>query len=163
MRQAHAEIGRELGMTEKQTVLLENGDVMEIANGEARKTTERVSANYVMIDGKGIGDVGAQIIMDRQIMAENGMLAVLFTVDSKTKKLIRDPEIISRGFIYMQESQEIVNEMVALSKKAYAEAQERLPHGKRGEIKGHIRSCLDRFTHRKIERRPLILPVIIEV
>lgn len=163
MRQAHAEIGRELGMTENNTIVIENGDVLEIANGEARKTSERVTANYIMIDGKGVGDVGAQIIMDRQIMSENGVLAVLFTLDTKTKKLIRDPEVISRGFIYMKESQEIINETVVVSKKAYEEAMTKMPNGKRGEIKAYIRGSLDRFSHRKIERNPLVLPILIEV
>lgn len=163
MRQAHAEIGRELGMAERNTIILENGDVMAASRGEVHKTNEKVSANYIMIDGKGVGDVGAQIIMDRQIMAENGVLVVLFTADSKTKKLIRDPEVISRGFIYMKESQEIVNETIVVSKKAYGEAIERMPKGRRGEIKAFIRGGLDRFSHRKIERHPLILPIIVEI
>lgn len=163
MRQAHAEIGRELGMAENRTLILENGDVMEIVKGEARKTHEKVSANYIMIDGKGIGDVGAQIIMDRQVMAENGVLVVLFTADAKTKKLVRDPEVISRGFIYMKEAQEIVNETIGVSKKAYQDAMERMPQARRGEIKAFIRGCLDRFSHRKIERHPLILPIMVEV
>lgn len=163
MRQAHAEIGRELGLPEKNIVMLENGDVMEMSNNECRKASARVSSNYIMIDGKGIGDVGAQIIMDRQIMSENGVLIVLFTTDSKTKKLIREPEVVSRGFIYMKESQEIVNEIIAVSKNAYTEALSRAPQGKRGEIKAHIRSVLDKFSHKKIERHPLILPIIIDV
>lgn len=163
MRQAHAEIGRSLGMAEKNTVLLENGDVMLVSKGEVTKTSEKVSSNYVMIDGKGVGDVGAQIIMDRQIMAENGVLIVLFTADAQTKKLIRTPEVVSRGFIYMKEAQDIVNETIAVSKTAYDEAVERMPAGKRGEVKAYIRGVLDRFSHRKIERHPLILPIIVEI
>lgn len=163
MRQAHAGLGRELGLYEKNTIILENGDVMEIIGGEAHKTHEKVNANYIMIDGKGIGDVGAQVIMDRQIMSENGMMVVLFTVDSKTKKLVRDPDIISRGFIYMKESQEIMKEATGVAKNAYYEAIERMPGGRRGEIKAFIRGSLDRFSHKKIERNPLVLPVIAEV
>lgn len=163
MRQAHASIGRELGLHEKNTIILENGDVMEIVGGETHKTHEKVNANYIMIDGKGIGDVGAQVIMDRQIMAENGMMVVLFTVDAKTKKLLKDPDIISRGFIYMKESQEIMKEAMQVAKNAYGEAIERMPQGRRGEIKAFIRGSLDRFSHKKIERNPLVLPVIAEV
>lgn len=160
MRQAHAEIGRELGMPEKNTLILENGSVLEVGGGEVKKMHEAVPANYIMIDGKGIGDVGAQIIMDRQIMSENGVLVVLFT-SSPAKKLLRDPEVISRGFIYMKESQELVNELVATSKKAFEESLVKTS-GKRGEMKSYIRGCLDRFSHRKIERHPLILPIIVE-
>lgn len=163
MRQAHASIGRELGMPEKNVIIVENGDVMEVFGGEAHKTHEKVSANYIMIDGKGIGDVGAQVIMDRQTMAENGMMVVLFAVDAKTKKLIKDPDIISRGFIYMKESQEITKEAIAVARKAYEEAVVRMPQGGRGEIKAFIRGSLDRFSHKKLERHPLVLPVISEV
>lgn len=162
MRHAHADIGREVGIPDKNILILENGDVMEVSNGEAVKTHEKVSANYVMIDGKGVGDVGAQVIMDRQIMSENGVLVVLLTADGKTKKLIRDPEIISRGFIYMKESQEIMKEAIEVARRAYTEAIERMPQGKRGELKAYIRGCLDRFSHKKIERNPLILPIIVE-
>ncbi len=163
MRQAHAEIGRGLSIPEKNIFVVENGDVLEVCRGEVRKSHEKISANYVMIDGKGIGDVGALIIMDRQVMAENGVLVVLFTTDAKTRKLIRTPEVISRGFIYMKESQEIVNEIIMTSKSAYEEALLRMPQGKRGEMKAYIRGCLDRFSHRKIERNPLILPIIVEI
>lgn len=163
MRQAHAEIGRELGMAEHNTVIIENGDVLELSRDEVRKTPEKVSANYIMIDGKGVGDVGAQIIMDRQIMAENGVLVILFTVDAKTKKLLRDPEVISRGFIYMKESQEIVNETIKVARGAYESALERMPQGKRGEIKACIRGQIDKFVHRKIERHPLVLPIVVDI
>lgn len=163
MRHAHAEIGHEMNMDAAHTILIENGDVLEVVKGEARKTGEKVSANYIMIDGKGVGDVGAQIIMDRQVMAENGMLVVLFTVDEKTKKLVREPEVISRGFVYMKESEEIVRETVSVSKKAYDEAVTRMPQWKRGDIKAFIRGSLDRFSHRRIERNPLILPIIVEI
>lgn len=163
MRQAHAELGRTMGMAEKNTLIVENGQVIEIVRGELRKTDETVPANYIMIDGKGIGDVGAQIIMDRQIMSENGVLVALFTIDVKTKKLTRDPEIISRGFIYMKVSQEIIDELIRVAKKSYEEAVSRMPRGRRGEIKAYIRGCLDRFSHKKIERRPLVLPIIVEI
>ncbi len=163
MRQAHAEIGRELGIAEKNVMVIENGDVLEINKGEIHKGHKKVSANYIMIDGKGIGDIGAQVIMDRQIMSENGVLMVLFTADQKTRKLLRDPEVISRGFIYMKESMEIIKEVTSISKKAYEEAISKMPQGKRGEIKAYIRGCVDRFSHRKIERHPLILPVIVEI
>ena len=88
---------------------------------------------------------------------------VLFTADQKTRKLLRDPEVISRGFIYMKESMEIIKEVTSISKKAYEEAISKMPQGKRGEIKAYIRGCVDRFSHRKIERHPLILPVIVEI
>lgn len=161
MRHAHGELGRQMGMNEKQIVILENGDVMEVEKSEARKTKEKVSAHYVMIDGKGIGDVGAQIIMDRQIMAENGVLIVLFNIEPKTRNLLQNPDVITRGFIYMKESKELILEIIDIAKKSYKELITKKPGAKRGELKAHIRGALDRYAHRKIERHPLILPVFV--
>lgn len=161
MRQAHGELGKQMGMSEKQIIILENGDVMEIERGEAKKIKEKVSAHYVMIDGKGIGDVGAQIIMDRQIMAENGVLVVLYHVNPQTKDLLQEPDVVTRGFIYMKESQELIKEIINLAKKAYKECISRNPSVKRGELKAYVRGALDRYTHQKIERHPLVLPVFV--
>lgn len=161
MRQAHGELGKSMGMLDKQIIILENGDILEVERGEARKTREKVSAHYVMIDGKGIGDVGAQIIMDRQIMAENGVLIVLYHVDPKTKGLLGEPDVITRGFIYMRESKELISEIIRLAGKAYKECVTKKPGVKRGELKAYIRGVLDRYTHQKIERHPLVLPVFV--
>lgn len=163
MRKAHAEIGNELGMPEKQTVVVENGAILEIMNGEMRVSKQTAIVNYIMIDGKGVGDIGAQIIMERQVMSENGVLAVLFTVKADTKALVRDPEVITRGFIYMSESEEIVKEAVSAARRSYEEITARMKEWKRGDIKNFVRGALDRFTHKKIDRHPLILPIIIEV
>lgn len=166
MRMAHGELGRQLGMPEKNAVIMENGSILEIEAGkanipEAHLLREKVQAHYVMIDGKGIGDAGAQIIMDRQIMAENGVLIVLFHVDPKSRKLLADPDVISRGFVYMKEAQEITRELIALAKKSFYEMLQRNPKAKRGDTKKFIRGALDRYAHRKIDRQPLILPVFV--
>ncbi|PIQ77290.1 ribonuclease J [Candidatus Peregrinibacteria bacterium CG11_big_fil_rev_8_21_14_0_20_46_8] len=162
MRQAHAEIGQKLGMPKTHTILLENGDIFHAHKGAAEKSKDKVSANYIMIDGKGIGDVGEQIIMDRQTMAENGFMVVLFTVHKKSRRLQRDPELVSRGFIHMKEAPELVKEIVTVARKHYDEAVRQMPGARRGEIKAYIRSCLDRFSHKKIERHPLIIPIVVE-
>lgn len=166
MRIAHGELGRQLGMSEKNALILENGSILEIEQIKAGQTEahvlrEKVQTHYVMIDGKGIGDAGAQIIMDRQIMAENGVLIVLFHVEPKSRKLLADPDVISRGFVYMKEAQEITKEMIALAKKSYYEIIQRNPKAGRGDVKKFIRGALDRYSHRKIDRQPLILPVFV--
>ena len=163
MRIGHGEIGRELGMKEPNIKILENGSILEIERGEARISREKASVNYIIVDGKGVGDVGAQILMDRQIMSENGVLVVLITVDEKTKKIVYDPEIISRGFIYMEQSAAIIKEIVGLARKAYTEITERDRRAERGDVKKYVRGALDRFTHKKLDRHPLILPVIAEI
>jgi ribonuclease J len=159
MRTGHAAIGESMGIPREDNIIIENGDVLEIKSGKARKTNETVPANYVMIDGKGVGDVGAQMIMDRKLMADNGVLIVTFNVDPKTKRLTNNPEVDSRGFIHMKESQGVIKELISLAKKAYEEFITQKPRAKRGDVKLHIRSVLDRYSQKKLERTPLILPV----
>ncbi|MEK7528867.1 MAG: ribonuclease J [Patescibacteria group bacterium] len=164
MRMGHGEIGRELGMKDNQIQILENGSILEIdKSGAVYISKERAQTNYIMIDGKGVSDTGSQIIMDRQIMAGNGVLIILITVNPKTKKIIGTPDIISRGFVYISESDAVAQELVVLAKKAYTDILSRDPSVKRGDVKKYIRGVLDRFTHRKLDRHPLILPVIAEL
>lgn len=163
MRQAHNELANIVGVAKQNGIMIENGDVIEFRNGEARVTGEKVPTNYVLVDGLGRGDVGAQVILDRQSMSENGVLVVLLSIDGKSKKLLRDPDIISRGFIYMSESDEIMNKVAKEAKDILVKTLSRHPDIKRGELKNDLRVGLEKFTHRLIERRPLILPVIAEL
>lgn len=163
MRSAHAQIAQELGMTPDRTLLVNNGDVLAMNRGVAHKTKEKVPSNYIMVDGIGVGDLGAQVLMERQIMAENGILVILFKVDGKSGKLVGAPDVISRGFIYMRLSAEVIEEVTKLSTLAYAEIKKRDPKAKRKDVKNYIRSRLDRHVHNKLEKRPLVLPVLVNV
>jgi len=89
-------------------------------------------------------------------------MIVIFTIHHKSRKLKRDPELVSRGFIHMKDAPEIANEIVRAARKNYEEAVKQLPNARRGEVKQYIRSCLDRFSHKRIERQPLIIPIIVE-
>jgi ribonuclease J len=163
MRQGHMELGFQLGMKKENGVLVENGDVIEFKNGIARITGEKISTNYVLVDGLGTGDVGTQVIMDRQTMAENGVLVVLLSLDKKTNKLLRDPDIISRGFIYMNESEEVMARVAKEAKEIFTKSMNKKSDMKRGELKNALKLNLEKSIHRMIERRPLILPVIAEL
>lgn len=160
MRQGHRDLAAVIGY---KSILVENGDVMEFRNGEGKVTGEKVQTNFIIVDGLGTGDIGTQVIADRQTMAENGVLVLLLTVDIKTKKLIRDPDMVSRGFIYMTESDEVLARLTQEAKETYNKIIAKNPGIKRGEVKSMIRAALDKTTHRTIDRRPLILPVIAEV
>lgn len=162
MRAANKRIAMSLGYTDEQAVIIENGDVLEIENNDLKRTAEKVSSNYVLVDGLGVGDIGAQVIMDRQTMAENGVLIVMIPVDEKTRKLKDKVDIISRGFIYMKEAEVLTDEMAKTAEDAYRRFTEKQGEPKRAEIKKYVRDSIDKFVHQKLERYPLILPIIIE-
>ena len=127
-----------------------------------RKSEETVETKYILIDGLGEGQLGSQVQMDREIMAQNGALVVLVYVDHKTRKLKKDPDVVSHGFIYMHESEEITREICKLAADAFRRIQEKNRGANRQDIKRYIRQTIDKFTHTKLERRPLIIPLIIE-
>ncbi len=162
MRYGSTELAQSIGYDEKHAVMIENGDVIEIENDEVRVVGEKVQNNYILVDGLGVGDIGAQVIMDRQTMAENGMLIVIIPVDEKSKKIKGEIEIISRGFIYMKESEEIIQSIKQATEQSYRGIMEKRADLKRGEIKKYIGETLDKIIHEKIERHPLILPIILE-
>lgn len=160
MRVAHKELGMELGMKEQNAAVVENGDIIEVKNGIMRVTNEKAPVNYIMVDGLGMGDIGTHIIEERLIMSENGVMVVLLTV--KGKKLVRDPEIISRGFIYMQESEKIMEHLAKTAKDTYKKIFEKKSDASQTEIKRYMRAALDKKAHELLERRPLILPILVE-
>lgn len=163
MRMAHAEIGHTLGMREENTILINNGDVLEVGEGQMSRTGEKVEANYVMVEGPEGSGVGSQVLLERQILAENGVLVLLFRVRGRSKDLIGAPDVISRGFIYMKQAPEILEKVTEIAKSAYEEIIKKDKKVKRGDVKCFISSRVNRFVQNKVEKRPLILPVIIGV
>lgn len=163
MRYGLKELAMSIGYAEKNAIIVENGGVIEVENGEAKATGEAVETKYVLIDGLGIGDIGAQVIMDRQTLAENGVLILVVSVDEKTRKIKKDVDVISRGFIYMKESEELVKSISEIARDSYSKVlDKRGVEVKRGDIKKYIKETVDKFVHQKIERHPLVLPIIIE-
>lgn len=162
MRYGTKELSLGLGYDDAHTVMVENGDVMEIENGEIITKGEKVPSNYILIDGLGVGDIGAQVIMDRQTLAENGVLIVIIPVDEKPRRLKGEVEVISRGFVYMKEGDEIVDEIKKITADSYRDILEKRSELKRAEVKKFLCETLDKFIHRKIERHPLIIPIVVE-
>ncbi len=149
------------GMAEDKIIMLQNGDVLLGEKGTVMKSDETVDTKYILIDGLGEGQVGTQVQMDREIMSQNGALIVLVYVSGKGK-LDKSPDVISRGFIYMHESEEITQEIGEIAANAFRNIQEKNPGANRKDIKKYIRQTIDKYTHAKLERRPLIIPLIVE-
>lgn len=157
----HAKLGLSLGMSSKNIFVADNGQVMEFTKGEGKLTDIRVPSDYVFVDGLGVGDVSQVVLRDRKLMAEDGMIVIIATLDSKSGKLISNPDIISRGFVYMKDNKKLIEDM---RKKSREIIQQRSVAGSTSDdIKNSIRNDLGNFIYHRIKRRPMILPVVIEV
>lgn len=162
MRVAHARLGEELGMPKENCVVVQNGDVLEVRNGDMKVSSEKVETKYILIDGKGIGDEGAQVMTDRQLMSENGILIILLHINKKTRVLKGTPDVISRGFMYQKETDKIAHEFMLRAGQAYKNVMSKNPNATRREIKNYITQSVNQLAVQQLDRSPVILPVIIE-
>jgi len=163
MRHGLARLAKErCGFKDEQIIMLQNGDVLNAEKGRAYISNEKVETKYILIDGSGEGQVGSQVQTDREIMSQNGALIVLLYISKKGNRITRTPDVVSRGFIYMHETEEITQKIIEIAKKAYETIVEKNPGANRQDIKKFVRQSIDKFTHNSLERRPLIVPFIIE-
>jgi ribonuclease J len=163
MRQAHKELAIKNGIPPQNILLTRNGGVLEFANGQAKISPQKVQANYILIDGLGQGDMGSRVLSERQALAQNGVLMTIITIDKKTKQLKEEPNILSRGFMYMHEYDQVTKELAKLIGTSYRTfIAKKSKSIDRKEIKYHIQGIAQRYVHQKLERRPLIVPIIFE-
>ena len=160
---AHSQLTKEMGIPEKDVVVAENGQIINLNQKRIFIEREKALSDYVMIDGLGIGDVGQVVLRDRQMLAEDGMFVIVVIVERQTGKVRGSPDIISRGFVYLRESKELLRD----TRKRVIEIVERAT-GTGGAvnwsyIKDEIRNKIGQFLFSRTQRRPMILPVVIEV
>ncbi|HEX2030177.1 MAG TPA: ribonuclease J [Actinomycetota bacterium] len=156
----HVRLAREVGMPPERVVLCEDGDVVEI--GEDVRVADRVQAGMILVDGLGIGDVGQAVLRDRRKLAGDGIVVVVVTADAHSGEILAGPDIITRGFVHDETSPEILEEArhrTALSLKEVAEEEVSDP----AILKQHVRRTLGRYFFEAIQRKPIIVPVIMEV
>lgn len=157
----HARLAQMVGVPAERCLLAVNGDVI-VFRDERAGIPERVEAGRVFIDGKGIGDVGEVVLKDRKHLSEDGMVVVIIAINQQTGELIYGPDIVSRGFVFEDESQEYLDEAKKIVLDLLAGMNiEAL--GDWGEVKQEVRRILRRFFNKTIERRPVILPLILEM
>lgn len=152
-----------IGFKKENIFVLDNGSQLEFQNGKATLLPKKVDTSYVMVDGLGVGDIGQVVLRDRQVLAEDGMFVITVIIDSKTKKIVGKPQVTSRGFIFVKENFDLVNatkkkveEIVA--KKTSADTAVNWDY-----VKNNIREAVGSFLYQKTQRRPMVLPVLIEV
>lgn len=162
MRSINAVSAAEIGIPRKNIFLMDNGQVAEITKDGFAITKETVPASYVMVDGLGVGDVEEVVLRDRKTLAQEGMVVVIITIDHKNSRLLKSPDIISRGFIYIKANQEILEDV----RKKIRALISRLPTYQPLEadyLKTLVRDQIGQFLYTKTKRRPMILPVVIEI
>ena len=160
-RKAQAKIAAELGIPKENIYMLQSGDVLEM-DSEKAVVTGKVPVGAILVDGLGVGDVGNVVLRDRQHLAEDGILIVALALDSYSDQLVSGPDIVSRGFVYVRESDELLDEARLLVNDAI---QGCLDKGQSdwGKLKSTIKDVLSEFVWKKTKRRPMILPIIMEV
>ena len=158
----NAKIAEAAGIEPKNILIADNGQVMEFTNRGGSLTDKKIPSDYVFVDGLGVGDVSNIVLRDRQMMSEDGMIVVIATIRAKTGQLVQNPDLISRGFIYMKENKKLVEET---RKKVRNLLKDYSPETSANDtyIKDKIRNEIGKFLFQKTERRPMVLPVIIEV
>ena len=161
MLRAHARIAQETGVPADHTLLVEDGDVVELGRGRLRKAS-KVDAGYVFVDGLGIGDVEDVVLRDRRLLAADGILVCVLSVDRQTGDLLAGPDLISRGFVYEGQAGVFYEEARA-EIRASLEGVPREELADWASMRRHVRRSLGKFVWSRTGRRPIILPVVMEV
>ncbi len=157
---AQAGIAEELGIPKDNILILRSGDVLEI-NEESAAKAGRVQAGAIMVDGLGVGDVGNIVLRDRQHLSEDGIIVVVMTLDRYSNQLLSGPDIVSRGFVYVRESEDLMEEARVLLQETIEDCIG-FKSCDWNRIKSAVKESLGNYVWKKTQRRPMILPIIME-
>ena len=158
---AHAELAQQMGIPKENTIILSSGDVLDLCEDHA-VLIGKVQAQGIMVDGLGVGDVGNIVLRDRQYLSENGLIIIVLTLEKYTNQLLAGPDIVSRGFVYVRESEYLMDE----AREVVYSALERCLDNHVTDwtkIKTEIKDSLSDYLWKKMKRNPMILPIIMEV
>lgn len=158
---AQAGIAASLGIPKENIFLLSSGDVLELCD-ESAKVVDHVHTGAILVDGLGVGDVGNIVLRDRQHLAEDGIMIVVMTLERYSNQLLAGPDIVSRGFVYVRESEDLMGEAKAIVEKAVGDCLDR-GVSDWGKLKNVIKDSLSDYIWKKTKRNPMILPIIMEV
>ncbi len=162
MQRKHAELGEATGVNPDNIFMLDIGDVIEFQGGIAR-LGGRVTAGSVMIDGLGVGDVGNIVLRDRKLLSQDGILVVVVTLSKQTGTILSGPDIISRGFVYVRESEELLEEANRIVSSTLQKLVNEENVNDWSGLKTGVRDAVSRFLYEQTRRRPMVLPIIMEV
>lgn len=157
----HANLAEEMGVAPENIFVGENGVIFELST-KAGKINGTVPAGSVMVDGAGVGDIGNVVLKDRKLLSQDGLVAAIIVVEKSTGKLITDPEILTRGFVYIKESEDLLKEACIVAKEKAA-AFEGSSRSDWANVKNSIRTALKDYLYQKTKRTPIILPIIVTI
>ncbi|PYM58724.1 MAG: ribonuclease J [Candidatus Rokuibacteriota bacterium] len=157
---AHGRLARDVGLPDERVLVIEDGQGVELTKTTAR-VLQRFPVGRVLVDGKGIGDVGTVVLRDRQLLAQDGMVVVVVTVDRGTGEIVAGPEIASRGWVYERESEGVLEEAKTVLREALAARTGEEPLA-REVLVSLLRGTLRRFINQRYERKPIVLPMVLE-
>ncbi len=160
-RMAQKGLAESMGLPKENILLMSSGDVVEVAQDHC-KVVDHVQAGAILVDGLGVGDVGNIVLRDRQNLAQNGIIIVVLTLEKYSNQLLAGPDLVSRGFVYVRESEDLMEEARQVVQDAVQDCLERHVNDW-GKIKNIIRDSLSDFLWKKMKRNPMILPIIMEV
>ena len=161
---ANAEIAEELGIPKENIILKQNGDVLELVDGKNTNSTEHVEVDEILIDGNSTGDIGDLVLKDREMLGENGIVIISCTLDKQSKQIIAGPEILTRGFIYVKESQDLLEETKKISKETIeANIDVNTNRVDYSKIKNDVREVLGKFFYKETGAKPMIITVVQEI
>ena len=158
---ANAKLAESLGIPKENIFIMHSGDVLALDEKEA-KVVDKVHTGAILVDGLGVGDVGNIVLRDRQHLAEDGILIVVLTLEKRTNQLLAGPDIVSRGFVYVRESESLMEE----ARQVLQEALEKCLTNRNADwsrIKLVIRDTMNEFIWKRTKRKPMILPIIMDV
>ena len=161
-RKANAKLAESLGIPRENIFMLQSGDVLEVSEEEA-KVVDKVHTGEVLVDGLGVGDVGNIVLRDRQHLAEDGILIVVMTLEKGTNQLLAGPDIVSRGFVYVRESEGLMEDARHVLEEALGNYLGRQKNADWSKIKLVVRDTMNEFIWKRTKRRPMILPIIMDV
>ena len=158
---AQQELAQFMGIPKENTVLINSGDVLAISE-DSFEVIDHVPCGGIFVDGLGVGDVGNIVLRDRQNLAQNGIIVVVLTLEKHSNQLLAGPDIVSRGFVYVRESEDLLEEAHAVVVDAVDDCLSRRMSDW-GKIKNVIKDSLSDFLWKRMKRSPMILPIIMEV
>ena len=159
---ANAAIARNLGIPKDNIFILKSGDVLEVSDQEA-KVVDKIHTGEILVDGLGVGDVGNIVLRDRQHLAEDGILIVVLTLEKGSNQLLAGPDIVSRGFVYVRESESLMEEARNIVTDAVEDCLNHQRNADWSKIKLVIRDTMNDFIWKRTKRKPMVLPIIMDV
>ena len=157
----HASLALAMGMDNDHVLIGENGRVFEL-DGVSVKHEEMVPSGRVLVDGLGVGDVGSIVLRDRKHLGQDGLIVVVVTTEQATGRIVAGPDIISRGFVYVREAEDMLTEAREIARRTLDECRRKNVH-EWGNIKSQVRDSLSSYFYSRTKRSPMILPVIQEI